>query len=66
MCSERNGATIMRGHQTMNFPVLIVGIRLRVSCEPLRRHMLDILHPYILQDVWPSKIPPNHHVIPAL
>jgi hypothetical protein len=51
MCSEWNGVAGVRGYQTMNLPVLIVSIKLWASYEPLRRHMLDILRPYILRDV---------------
>jgi hypothetical protein len=66
MYNERNGATGVSGHQTMNLPVPVVGSGLLTSCEPLRRHVLNILRPYILQDVWRLEIPPNRHVIPAL
>jgi len=66
MYSEQNRAADMRGHRTMNLPIPIVGTRLWASCEPLKYHMLDILRPYILQDVWRLEIPLNHHVIPAL
>jgi hypothetical protein len=66
MCSKWNGVAGVRGHRTMNLPVSVVGTGLWASCEPLRRHVLNILWPYIPQDVWQFEIPPNRHVIPAL
>jgi len=64
MCSDR--AASMRGDRTMNLSISAVGTELWASRELLRRHVLDILRPYILWDVKRPEIPPNHHVILAL
>jgi len=66
MCSKWNGVAGVRGNRTMNFLVLVIGTGLWVSCEPFKHHVLNILRPYILQDVWRFEIPPNRHVILAL
>jgi hypothetical protein len=65
MCTEQDGAAGVRGHQTMNLPVPVVGTGLWASCEPLRRHVLNKLRTYIPRDEWQSKFSPNRHLIPA-
>jgi len=65
MCIERNGVAGVRGHRTMNLSVSVVGTGLWASYEPLRRHVLNILHPYIPRDEWRFEFPPNRHLIPA-
>jgi len=65
MCTKWNGAASVYGHQTMNLPVPVVGTKLWASCKPLRRHVLNILRPYIPWDEWRFELPPNHHLIPA-
>jgi hypothetical protein len=39
--------------------------RLWASCEPLRRHVLKIVRPYIFRDVYRFEIPPNRNIVPA-
>jgi predicted metal-dependent hydrolase len=65
MCTERDGVAGVRGHRTMNLSVLIVSTGLWVSCEPLKHHVLNILHSYIPQDEWRFEFLPNRHLIPA-
>jgi len=66
MCSKRNGAAGVRCHRFMNWPIPVASTGLWASCEPLRRHVLKIVRPYIFRDVYRFEIPPNRHVIPAL
>jgi hypothetical protein len=66
MCSKQNGATGVRCHQAMNWPIPVASTGLWASCEALRRHVLKIVRPYILQDVYRFEIPPNRHVVPTL
>jgi hypothetical protein len=63
MCTKRNGAAGVRGHQIMNLSVPVVGTGLWASCEPLKRHVLNILHPYIPQNEWQFEFSPNRHLI---
>jgi hypothetical protein len=65
MYTERNGAAGVRGNRTVNFPISILDIGLWASHEPFKRHVLNILHPYILRDVWRPQISPNRHIILA-
>jgi hypothetical protein len=51
MCTKRNEATGVRCHRTMNLQVSIASTGLWALCESLRRHMLNILWPYISPDV---------------
>jgi hypothetical protein len=66
MWSKRNGAANVRCHPAMNWPIPVASTGLWVSCEPLRRHVLNIVRPYIFQDVYRFEIPPNHNIVPAL
>jgi len=66
MCSKRNGAASVRCHRAMNWPIPVASTGLWASCEPLRRHVLKIVRPYIFRDVYRFEIPPNRHVVPAL
>ena len=66
MYNKQNGVASVRGHRTMNLLVSVVDTRLWASFERLRRHMLNILQPYISWDVWRFEISPNHHVFPVL
>jgi hypothetical protein len=65
MQNEMNRAVGMSGNQAMNLPASIPRTGLRVSCETLGRHVLNILCPCILRNVWRPKILLNRHVIPA-
>ena len=47
MCSKRNGAASVRCHPAMNWPIPVARTGLWASCEPLRRHVLKIVRPYI-------------------
>jgi len=63
MCIKRNEVASVRGHRTINLSVPVVGIGLWASCEPLRRHMLNILRPYIppgCMAVWNSSKMSRH------
>ena len=66
MCSKRNGAASVRCHPAMNWPIPVASTGLWASCEPLRRHVLKIVRPYIFQDVYRFEIPPNRNIVPAL
>jgi len=66
MCSKWNGAASVRCHRAMNWPILVASTRLWASCEPLRRHVLNIVWPYIFRDVCRFEIPPNRNIVPAL
>jgi hypothetical protein len=65
MCIERDRAADVRSQRTMNLSVLVVCTELWASCEPLRRHVQNILRPYIPRDEWQFEFPPNRHLIPA-
>jgi hypothetical protein len=66
MCRKRNGAASVRCHRAMNWPIPVTSTRLWASCEPLRRHVLKIVRPYIFRDVYRFEIPPNRNIVPAL
>jgi len=66
MSSKRNGAANVRCHPAMNWPIPVASTGLWTSCEPLRRHVLKIVRPYIFHDVYQFEILPNRHVVPAL
>jgi hypothetical protein len=66
MCSKRNGAASVRCHPAMNWPISVASTGLWASCEPLRRHVLKIVRPYIFRDVYQFEIPPNRNIVPAL
>ena len=66
MCSKQNGAASVRCHPTMNWPIPVASTGLYASCEPLGRHVLKIVRPYIFRDVYRFEIPPNRNIIPAL
>jgi len=66
MCSKQNGAASVRCHRAMNWPIPVASTGLWASCEPLRRHVLKIVRPYIFRDVYQFEIPPNRNIIPAL
>ena len=66
MCSKRNGAASVSCHPAMNWPILVASTGLWASCEPLRRHVLKIVRPYIFRDVYRFEIPPNRNIVPAL
>jgi hypothetical protein len=66
MCSKRNGVAGVRCHRTINWPIPVANTVLWAPCEPLRRHELKIVRPYICRDVYWFEIPPNRHVVPAL
>jgi hypothetical protein len=66
MWSKRNGAASVRCHPAMNWPISVASTGLWASCEPLRRHMLKIVWPYIFRDVYRFEIPPNRNIVPAL
>jgi len=63
MQKEWNGVTSVYGNWAMNLSALVPHTRLWASCKTLRHHVLNILCPYFLQDVWRPKILPNCHVI---
>jgi hypothetical protein len=71
-CKEKKGCKLnifISNNKLINdifhFLVSIVGTRLWVLCEPLRRHVLNILRPYIPRDEWRFEFPPNRHLIPS-
>ena len=64
MQNERNWATSVHGNGTVNTPVPILHTGLWPSSEMCGCHMLNVVHPYSLQEVWRSEILPNHRVIP--
>jgi len=66
MCSKRNGAASVRCHRAMNWPIPVASTGLWASCEPLKRHVLKIVRPYIFRDVYRFEIPPNRNIVPAL
>jgi len=66
MCSKQNGAASVRCHPAMNWSILVASTGLWASCEPLRRHVLKIVRPYIFRDVYRFEIPPNRNIVPAL
>ena len=66
MCSKRNGATSVRCHRAMNWPIPVASTGLWASCEPLIRHVLKIVRPCIFRDVYRFEIPPNCNIVPAL
>jgi hypothetical protein len=66
MWSKRNGAASVRCHPAMNWSIPVTSTGLWASCEPLRRHMLKIVQPYIFWDVYRFEIPPNRNIVPAL
>ena len=66
MCSKQNGAASVRCHRAMNWPIPVANTGLWVSCEPLRRHVLKIVRPYIFRDVYRFEIPPNRNIVPAM
>jgi hypothetical protein len=66
MCSKQNGAASVRCHRAMNWPILVARTGLWASCEPLRRHVLNIVRPYIFRDVYRFEIPLNRNIVPAL
>jgi len=66
MCNKRNGAASVRCHRAMNWPILVASTGLWASCEPLKRHVLKIVRPYIFRDVYQFEIPPNRNNVPAL
>jgi hypothetical protein len=66
MCGKRNEAASVRCHRAMNWLILVASTRLWASYEPLRRHVLKIVQPYIFQDVYRFEIPPNLNIVPAL
>jgi len=66
MCSKQNRAASVRCHPAMNWSILVASTGLWASCEPLRRHVLKIVRPYIFRDVYRFEIPPNRNIVPAL
>jgi len=66
MCSKRNGAASVRCHRVMNWQIPVASTGLWASSEPLRRHVLKIVRPYIFRDVYRFEIPPNRNIVPAL
>ena len=66
MCSKRNGAAGVRCHRAMNWPIPVANTELWATYEPLRRHVLKIVRPYIFQDVYQFEIPPDRNIVPAL
>jgi hypothetical protein len=65
MCTEQDGGTGVRGHRTINLPVLVVGTVLWALWESLKHHMLNICRPYIPRDESRFEFPPNRHLIPS-
>ena len=63
MCAEWDGAAGVRGHQTMNLPIPVVGARLWALWEPLWGHVLNICRPYFSRDEQRFEFPPNRHLI---
>jgi len=45
MQNERNGAAGVRSNRAVNFSALVPNTELRVSCETLGCHMLNIFRP---------------------
>jgi hypothetical protein len=66
MCSKRNGAASVRCHRAMNWLIPVASTGLWASCEPLKRHVLKIVRPYIFRDVYRFEIPPNRNIVPTL
>jgi len=66
MYSKQNGAAGVRCHRAMNWLILVASTGLWASCEPLRRHVLKIVRPYIFRDVYRFEISLNRHVILTL
>jgi len=66
MCSKGNGAASVRCHRAMNWSIPVASTELWASCEPLRRHVLKIVRPYIFRDVYQFEIPLNRNIVPAL
>jgi len=66
MCSKRNEAASVRCHPAINWLISIANTGLWASCEPLKRHVLKIVRPYIFRDVYRFEIPPNRNIVPAL
>jgi hypothetical protein len=66
MCSKRNGAASVSCHPAMNWPIPVASTELWASCEPLKRHVLKIVRPYIFRDVYRFEIPPNRNIILVL
>jgi hypothetical protein len=66
MCNKQNGATSVRCHRAMNWLIPVASTGLWALCEPLRRHVLKIVRPYIFRDVYWFEIPPNRNIVPAL
>ena len=65
MQNKWNRAVSVRGNETMNFLALVPYTELRPLRETRKRHVLNVLCPYSLQDVWQYEILLNHHVISA-
>jgi len=65
MYAEWDGSASVRGHQTMNLLVSVVGAGLWAPWEPLWGHVLNICRPYFPQDEWRFEFLPNRHLIPS-
>jgi hypothetical protein len=63
MWNEWNGVAIVRGNEIVNTPLPILRIRLWPSSETRGRHMLNVVRPYSLWDIWRSEILSIRHVI---
>jgi len=63
MWNEWNGVAIVRGNEIVNTPLPILRIRLWPSSETRGRHMLNVVRPYSLWDMWRSEILSIRHVI---
>jgi hypothetical protein len=63
MWNEWNGAAIVRGNGILNIPLLILRIGLWSSSGTRGRHMLNVVRPYSLWDIWFK--PPRHSRLEA-
>ena len=66
MCSKQNRAASVRCHRAMNWPIPVANTELWATYEPLRRHVLKIVRPYIFQDVYQFEIPTVRNIVPDL
>jgi hypothetical protein len=66
MCSKQNDAVSERCYRAMNWSIPVASTRLWASCEPLKRHVLKIVLPYIFRDVYWFEIPSNRNIVSAL
>ena len=63
MRNERNGVANIRGNGIVNTMVPVLCTRLWQLSKMRGHYMLNVVRPNNLQDIWQSKILPNHHVI---